>query len=281
MIMRTPTVLSALTVLALVFAPGCNKDKETANPDEVTTNTDSVEEPEEKDPAALPAQDPDPAELAALYDRYLAGDYEAVASEAESLRAGLTADTQVRAHALASAIRALAAIENVPEDGKAAAEQAVANGDRLADPEVQQLAHIAHGAYLVRVHEAADGQAELEAAIGLAGPYGPLAQLMLGEAHLNQAFGVEEEDKIENPAKLDDAGTAYQAALDGGSDILKAHAHEGLAAIAKYKNEKAAICEHAQQAENLFAATGATDHVREVPQLLAGDGKCKTFKKAK
>lgn len=281
MTMRTPTVFSALTILSLTlaFAPGCNKDKETAKPDEVTTNTDPVEEPE-KDPAALPPQDPDPAEIAALYDRYLKGDYEAVASEAESLRAGLTADTQVRAHALASAIRALAAIENVPEDGKTAAEEAVANGDRLADPEVQQLAHIAHGSYLVRVRDAAAGQAELEAALALAGPHAALAQLMLGEAHLNQAFGVEEEDKIENPAKLDEARTAYQAALDGGPDILKGHAHEGLAAIAKYKNEKQAICDHAQEAENMFAAAGATDYVREVPQLLAGDGKCKTFKKA-
>ena len=278
---RIPNVLSALTALTLIVACGCEKTKETANPDEVTTNTDPVEEPE-KDPAALPPQDPDPAEIAALFDRYLKGDYEAVASEAETLRGGLTADTQVRAHALASAIRALAAIENVPEDGKAAAEEAVSNGDRLADPEVQQLAHIAHGSYLVRVHEAANGQTELEAAVALTGPYGPLAQLMLGEAHLNQAFGSgDDEDKIQNPAKLDDARTAYQAALDGGSDIIKAHAHEGLAAIAKYKNEKEAICTHAQEAENMFVAAGATDYVREVPQLLAGEGKCKAFTKAK
>ncbi|HVI00337.1 MAG TPA: hypothetical protein VM869_16585 [Enhygromyxa sp.] len=278
---RIPNVLSALTALTLIVASGCEKTKETANPDEVTTNTDPVEEPE-KDPAALPPQDPDPAEIAALFDRYLKGDYEAVASEAETLRGGLTADTQVRAHALASAIRALAAIENVPEDGKAAAEEAVSNGDRLADPEVQQLAHIAHGSYLVRVHEAANGQSELEAALALTGPYGPLAQLMLGEAHLNQAFGSgDDEDKIQNPAKLDDARTAYQAALDGGPDIIKAHAHEGLAAIAKYKNEKEAICTHAQEAENMFVAAGATDYVREVPQLLAGEGKCKAFTKAK
>ena len=278
---RIPNVLSALTALTLIVASGCEKTKETANPDEVTTNTDPVEEPE-KDPAALPPQDPDPAEIAALFDRYLKGDYEAVASEAETLRGGLTADTQVRAHALASAIRALAAIENVPEDGKAAAEEAVSNGDRLADPEVQQLAHIAHGSYLVRVHEAANGQSELEAALALTGPYGPLAQLMLGEAHLNQAFGSgDDEDKIQNPAKLDDARTAYQAALDGGPDIIKAHAHEGLAAIAKYKNEKEVICTHAQEAENMFVAAGATDYVREVPQLLAGEGKCKAFTKAK
>jgi hypothetical protein len=275
------SALSVTLLLTLGFTPGCKKPEETAKPDDATTNTDPVEEPEE-DPAALPPQDPDPAEIATLYDRYLKGDYEAVASEAESLRGGLTADTQVRAHALASAIRALAAIENVPEDGQAAAEEAVANGDRLADPEVQQLALIAHGAYLVRVQDAANGQAELEKAVALTGPYAALGQLMLAEAHLNQAFGTgEDEDKIQNPARLDDARAAYQAALDGGPDILKAHAHEGLAAIAKYKNEKEAICTHAQEAENMFVAAGATDYVREVPQLLASDGKCKDFKKAK
>ena len=42
-----------------------------------------------------------------------------------------------------------------------------------------------------------------------------------------------------------------------------------------------AICDHAQQAENLFVAGNATDYVREVPSILASDGKCKSFKKAK
>src|SRR5690606_11709361 len=269
-----------LALTALVLAPGCKKDQETTNPDQITTNSDTGDEPEDE-PAGLPPQDPDPAELAQLYERYLAGDYEAVVAGAEDLRGGLTSDTQVRANALASSIQALAAVENLPEDAKPLAEQAVADADRLADVEVQQLAHIAHGIYLVRVHEAAAGQTEIEQAIALSGPYGALSQLMLGEAHLNQAFGVENEDKIETPAKLDDAKAAYQAALDGGSDILKAHAHEGLAAIAKYQNDKQAIFDHAQQAENLFVAGNATDYVREVPMLLASDGKCKGFKKAK
>jgi hypothetical protein len=280
MTMRTLPVMLALSTL--VLTPGCKKDKETQNPDQITTNTGGGNEPEvEPEPTKLPAQDPDPAELAQLYDRYLAGDYDAVVAGAEDLRAKLTSDTQVRAHALASAIQSLAASENLPEDGKSLSEQAVSDGARLEDPEVQQLAHIAHGVFLVRVHEGPSGQAELEKALGLAGPYAALAHLMLGEAHLNQAFGSgDTEDRIENPARLDDARTAYQAALDNGSDILKAHAHEGLAAVAKYKNEKQALCDHAQQAENLYVAAGGTDYVREVPMLLAGEGKCK-FKKAK
>lgn len=275
---RISALMLALTGLAFA-APGCKDDKPTTTPDEVTTTKPEPEpEPEVK---ALPAQDPDPAELAALYDRYLEGDYEAVVGEAGSLRDGLTADTQIRARALASAIMALAAIEGLPEDGKTAAEEAVADGDRLADPEVQQLALIAHGAYLVRVHELVNGQAQLDKAAALAGPYLALAHLMLGEAHLNQAFGEGDEDmKVKDPAQLDEARTAYQAALDGGSDLLKAHAHEGLAAIAKQKGEKQAVCDHAQESENLFAAAGATEYVREVPSLLASEGKCKGFKKA-
>jgi hypothetical protein len=283
--LRRPSLMLVLTAFALA-APGCKDTKETTNPDEVTTKTPEPEPEPEPEPTALPPQDPDPAELATLYDRYLKGDYAAVASEAGALRDSLTADTQVRAHAMASAIMALAAAEELPEDGKDAAEQAVADSDRLDDPEVQQLAHIAHGVYLVRVQDPTAGQAELVEAVNFAGPFGALAQLMLAEAHLNQAFGVGDEDmKIKNPGKLDEARTAYQAALDAaqdaGSQLLMAHAHEGLAAVAKYKGEKQEVCDHAQQAEDIYVAAGATDYVREVPSLLASEGKCKSFKKAK
>jgi hypothetical protein len=272
------TVMLALTALA--FAPSCKKE-ETTKPDDVTSNDTGTEPEPEEDEGKLPPQDPDPPELAALYDRFLKGDYEAVATEAETLRVDLTADTQIRAYALASSIRALAAMQNVAEDGRSPSEEAVANADKVADPEAQQLAHIAHGAYLVRVQDAATGQAEIEAAVSLPGPYAAFGQLMLAEAHLNQAFSAEDDDTIQNPAKLDDANTAYQAALAAGSDIIKAHAYEGLAAIAKYKGEKEEICMHAQEAENMFVAAGATDYLREVPQMLAGEAKCKKFKKAK
>lgn len=275
---RLPITLLALATLALT--PACKKTP-TETPDSVTPTDGDTTEPTEPEPEALPAQDPDPAEIAALYDRYLKGDYEAVASEAAALAGTLTADTQIRAHALAASIGALAAAEAVPEDAKAAAEQAIVDGDRLADKDVQQLAHIAHATYLTRVHEAAAAQAELEAALALGGPYDALNRLMLAEAHLNQAFGVGEEDTvIKNPAKLDDAKAQYEAALAGDTPILQGQAHEGLAGIAKYKNEKDAICKHAQEAENLYAANGATDYIREVPSLLAKDGKCKGFKKA-
>lgn len=275
------TLIPATLSLALAFVPGCKKDSETQNPDSAVVDDAPADTTPPEAQAALPEQDPDPAEIAALYARYLKGDYEVVVAEAEELRAGLTADTQVRAHALASAIQALAAIEGVPENGQEAAEQALASGERLADPEVLELAHIAHGAYLVRVHEAAKGQVELEAAVALGGPKVALAHLMLAEAHLNQAFGTGDQDmKIVDASKFDDARSSYESALAAGDGLLQASAHEGLAAIAKYKGEKAAVCEHAQQADTLYSAGGATDYIREVPSLLAKDARCTDFKKA-
>lgn len=276
--MDTRLPITMITLAALTFAPACKKTP-TEDPETVTPGDGDVEDTGEVEEPALPEQDPDPAEIAALYDRYLLGDYEAVIAEAQALAESLTGDTQLRAHALASSIAALAAAEAVPEDAKAPSEQALADGERLGDPEVLQLAHIAHATYLVRVHEAEAGQAELEAALG--GPYDGLNRLMLGEAHLNQAFGVGEEDtQIKNPAKLDDAWAQYEAALDGATPILQAHAHEGLAGVAKYKNQKDDVCTHAQEAENQYAAAGATEYVREVPSLLAKGAKCKKFKKA-
>jgi hypothetical protein len=277
---RLPTTLiSLLTLAALATAPACKKEP-TVSPDEVATGDTTPEEvpPEE---VALPAQDPDPADIAALYQQYLQGEYEAVAQAATELRASLSADTQIRANALAGSLAALASAEQVPEDAKSVAEQAKLDGERLDDNEVRQLAAIAHATYLVRVHEAPAGQVELEAALGFGGPYQSLNHLMLAEAHLNQAFGEGEEDtQIKHPERLDDAQAAYEAALDGSAPLLDGQAHEGLAAVAKYKRDKEAVCAHAQQAEDLYASNGASDYIREVPSLLAQDSRCKKFKKA-
>lgn len=278
---RLPTTLiSLVTLAALAIAPACKKEP-TTNPDEVTTGDADAEPEAPPEVVELPPQDPDPAEIAALYQRYLQGEYEAVRQGASDLRDGLTADTQIRANALAGSLLALAAAEEVPEDGKAAAEQAVRDADRLGDVEVRQLALIAHAIYLVRVHEAPTGQSELETALGLGGPYMSLNHLMLAEAHLNQAFGEGEEDtQIKHPERLDQAKAEYEAALDGSAPLLDGSAHEGLAAVAKYQRDKDNVCLHAQQAEDLYAANGASDYIREVPSLLAQDSRCKGFKKA-
>ena len=289
--MNTRLLLTpALTfALALTLSAGCKKTEDSQNPDEsagesgevAATGEGAEGEGEAEAEPALPEQDPDPSELEALYTRYLQGDYEAVVAEAEALRAGLSADTQIRAHAIASSIAALAQAENVPEDAQASSEQAVADGERLDDPQVRQLGHIAHATYLVRVHEAAKGQAELDAALKLGGPYDGLNYLMLAEAHLNQAFGVgDEETQIKDPAQLAEARSMYEAALASGDALLLGHAHEGLAGVAKYKNEKDKICEHAQAAEDAYASASATAYIREVPALLAKSGRCKDFKAA-
>jgi hypothetical protein len=129
--MTTRLPITLLTLAALAFTPACEK-KPTTPPGDVTNTGD----PEPEGPPPLPAQDPDPAELAALYARYLQGDYETVATEAATLAAAQTADTQLRAKSLAASIAALASAETVPEDGKAGSQQAIVDGDRLADVEV-------------------------------------------------------------------------------------------------------------------------------------------------
>ena len=286
---RTLIPATHLALGLLLLLPACDKNKQqTEAPDQVAADTGASSEgaletegDNEGEVASLPPQDPDPPAIADLYSRYLLGDYETVAQEAGDLAATMTADTQVRARALASAIHALAAIEGVPESGEAPAETAVSEGERLDDPEVRQLAHIARAAYRIGILDAVAGQAEVKEALALEGPYENLGLLVLGEAYLNQAFGTGEDDtRIVNPGSLDDAEDAYKAAIAAGPDIVAAHAHEGLAAVAKFKRDKPAICEHAQQAENLYASSGATNYVREVPSLLAKDGRCSDFKKA-
>ncbi|MCA9700319.1 MAG: hypothetical protein KC431_22525, partial [Myxococcales bacterium] len=250
---RTISALAPLLCVgALILAPACKKT-ETQNPDQANTDGtgggDTSDEPDEPDLPAVPPQDPDPAELADLYNRFLIGDYEAVANDAAELRATLSADTQIRANALAASIQALAASKIIPENAKDPSEEAIAAGDRLGDAEVLQLAHTAHAAYLIGVLEAEAAQTELEAVVGSQGAYGMLARLYLARAHYNQAFGTGEDDtRVVNPGKLDEAAAQFQAVIDNGSDPLKAHAHVGLAATADYKNDKAAACAAAEQA---------------------------------
>lgn len=270
-------LLSSLLALGLLALPACKKT-ETTPPEDVTT-PDPEPEPD-PGPPPIPAQDPDPPELAALYERMLAGDYEAVATEAGTLRGTLTADTKIRANAMAGAIQALAAAESIPENAKEPAEKAVADGDRLGDAEVQQLALIAHSAYLIGVQDNVQAQAQAEKAIGLAGPRSGLANIHLAEAHLGQAFGADAEgnETVVAPEKFDAAYAAYEAAAADASPLIQARAHEGMAEVDRRratKESKAAGCTHAKTAFDLYGANGATEDLKEGPKTISGTLKCK------
>ncbi|GEM_PF-1044880 len=282
----SPPLLTSLALaLALLAVPACKKDKhdgDTVNPDEAST-TDGGEG--EGDTAAdvevdsaLPEQEADPAEFAGLYQRFLKGEFAEVATEAQALRATLTADTQIRGNALLAALEGLAAGREIPENGRDVAEEAVAAGVRLGDPEVQQFAHVAHAAYLTGIHESAEAQAELDAVIGNEGAYAVLARLYLAEAHLNQAFGVGEDDgKIVAPERLDQAAVEYKKVIGSGDPLLEGRAHEGLAAVYDYKRDKPTACGHLQEADEFLAEGEAGEMLRDNISHHAGALRCKDF----
>ncbi|MFV8751949.1 hypothetical protein ACNOYE_15495 [Nannocystaceae bacterium ST9] len=274
----TTRLLSSLLALGLLALPACKKTTDTTTPDDVV-KPDPEPEPD-PGPPPIPPQDPDPPEIKALYERLLAGDFEAVATEAGTLRGTLSGDTQIRANAMAGAIQALAAAESIPENAKEPAEKAVADGDRLADAEVQQLALIAHAAYLLGVQDNVQAQAQAEKAAALAGPRVGHAKILVATADLGQAFGTDEEgtEKLVAPEKLDSAYAAYEAAAADPSGLIQARAHEGMAEIDRQratKESKAKGCEHAKQAFELYGTNGATEDLREGPKTISGTLKCK------
>ncbi|NVB38365.1 hypothetical protein G6O69_11035 [Pseudenhygromyxa sp. WMMC2535] len=276
----TRRLIPLCCLLTLALAPACKKDGETQNPDEAAAEPQADENldaaAEQEAAPALPAQDPDPAELADLYARLLIGDYEAVASDAAELRATMTADTQIRANGLLAGIEAMAAAKVIPENGKYPSEEAIIAGERLGDPEVLQLGHAAHAAYLIGVLEATAAQAEVEAVVGNEGAYAELAHLVLAQAHFNQAFGTGEEDtKIVNPGELDAAAAEYEAVAASSDPAIQAQAHEGLAVVYNNKSDKAKTCEHAATASELYTSAGASQDLLEGITYLADKAKCK------
>lgn len=273
----TTRLLASLLALGLLTLGACKKTEDTTDPD--VTKPEPEPEPD-PGPPPIPPQDPDPPEVKALYERYLAGDFEAVATEAGTLRGTLSADTQIRANALVGAIQALAAGESIPENAKEPAEKAVADGDRLGDAEVQQFALIAHAGYLLGVQDNATAQAQAEKAVALAGPRVGHANLLLAGAIYNQAFGTDEEgnETVVAPEKFDAAYAAYEAALADPTPLIQARAHEAMAEIDRRratKESKAKGCEHAKAAFDLYGANGATDDMKEGPKTVSGSLKCK------
>jgi hypothetical protein len=272
--MKRSLPTSLLVLLAASLALGaCKKEEPTTPPDD--GGTGGVTEPEpEGGGEQIPPQDPDPAELAANLEAYELGKYEEVGNALTPLVESWTGDTQMRMNAIGSAILALALTEGLAENAKAPSERAVSLAEKLGDDEVEQYARIAHGAYLLGVEDATGALEELDKAVALDGPRTELAKLFLAEATLNLAFDAE--GKITDKAKLDEAGALYQEVADGASsDIVKAHALEGLAGAHKYKGERDKVCEPAKAAADLYESAGASDYVKEVPSILLSEAKCK------
>jgi len=281
----TRTVRSLLALVLLASA--CGKGKTTTTPPTdgtATTETGGAQEPK-AEPA--PPQDPDPAELAQGVHQILTGHYQEGIAILDPIYTGMRQPSQMRASGLAGGWLAVAHAQTVFENADAPAQYALEMAGKLQDPEVEAAAKLGRGAFLLAQedYEAAKQAFQAASAAAPGTAPGTLAQLLLAEALIGTAFGSASNTQLEKPEDLDAAKASYEAALasadKAGSerDILLGRAKEGLAAVAKYKSDKAGICDHAPAAVEHYKAAGASEFLLEGPSQLASDGKCGGKKK--
>jgi tetratricopeptide (TPR) repeat protein len=274
--------LPSLLAASLLLVSACGKDKTTTTPptDGTTTGTGTTDpEPKAEPP---PPQDPDPAELAQGVHQVLTGNYEQGIALLDPIYKGMREPSQYRASGLAGGWLAVAHAQTVFENADAPSQYALEMAGKLQDPEVEATAKVGRGAFLLAQEDYEAARQALEAAAAAAPGTAPgtLAHLLLAESHIGSAFGSASNTQIENPAELDAAKQSYEAAIaaaeKAGSerDILLGRAKEGLAAVAKYKNDKAAICANALAAVEHYQAAGASTFLIEGPTDMAADGKC-------
>jgi tetratricopeptide (TPR) repeat protein len=280
--------LPSLLAPFLLLASACGKDKtNTTPPTDGTTDTTvgpAVDEPKAEPP---PPQDPDPAELAKGIHQVLTGNYEEGIKILDPIYTGMREPSQYRASGLAGGWLAVAHAQTVFENADAPGQYALEMAGKLQDPEVEAAAKVGRGAFLLAQedYEAARQALEAAAAAGPSTAPGALAHLLIAESHIGSAFGSASNTQIENPADLDAAKQSYETAIAAAEkagnerDILLGRAKEGLAAVAKYKNDKAAICDNALAAVEHYKAAGASTFLLDGPADLASDQKCGAGKK--
>lgn len=273
-----PSLLASL----LLLASACGKDKTNTTPPDGTGGTGTgttVEEPKAEPP---PPQDPDPAELAQGVHQVLTGNYEQGIGILDPIYTGMREPSQYRASGLAGGWLAVAHAQTVFENADAPGQYALEMAGKLQDPEVEATAKVGRGAFLLAQEDYDAARQALEAAAAAAPGTAPgaLAHLLLAESHIGSAFGSASNTQIENPAELDAAKLSYEAAVaaaeKAGSerDILLGRAKEGLAAVAKYKSDKPAICANALEAVEHYKAAGASTFLLDGPSDLATAEKC-------
>lgn len=278
---RTTVLLLALSLLA----PACGKDKTpTTNPGDSTAGTAdggtqaATDDPQPEPP---PPQDPDPAELAQGVHQVLTGHYEEGIAILEPIHSGMREPGQMRASGLAGGWLAVAHAQIVYENAEAPAQYALEMAGKLQDPEVEAAAKLGRGAFLLAQedYEAAKQAFDAAAAVAPGSTPGLFAQLMHAQTLIGTAFGSAESIELQKPEDLDAAKKDYeavvQAAGGGEGDILKGRAQEGLAAVAKYKRDKAALCTAAFAAVDHYKASGASAFLLDGPSRMATDEKCK------
>ena len=272
--------------LALLAPLACGKDKKPTVPPEGDTaasdaDTSDIEEPKEPQEPDVP-QEPDPAEIAQGAHQYLLGHYQEAIDLLEPAYLDLKERKQYRASGLAGGWLALAHAQLVFESGREPTEHALAMADRTQDPEVKAIAQLAHGAMLMgnEDYDAATAAFTRAAATSSKTSAGALANILRAEALIGSAFGSSASDTVENPNDLIEAKNAYDAASDVAkagteTDALMCRIEEGLAAVSRYQNDKAAVCSHAAASIDHFVKAGVSDFLVEGPRALADKYGCK------
>ncbi len=284
-----PIVPSLLALLLL--APACGKKTTETTPptDGTTAVTDdggdgATEEPTAEPP---PAQDPDPAELGKGVHQVLTGHYEDGIATLDPIYTGMREPNQYRASGLAGGWLAVAHSQIVFENAEAPAGHALEMGGKLQDPEVDAVAKLGRGAFLLAQedYEAAKQAFEAAAAAAPGTAPGAYALVLHAETMIGTAFGSASNTQLEKPEDLDVAKASYEAAAKAAEgneaerDILLGRAKEGLAAVAKYQRDQEALCSNAYASVAHYEAAGASTFLIDGPARLATAAKCDKKKK--
>ncbi|MEM9463627.1 MAG: hypothetical protein AAGF11_56340 [Myxococcota bacterium] len=273
-------------LLALCLLPACGKSKtpDSTTPDDGAAAAATEGSPSADDPPAEapPAQDPDPAELAQGVHQVLTGHYEEGIQILEPIHTGMREPNQYRASGLAGGWLAVAHSQIVFENAEAPAQYALEMAGKLQDPEVDAVAKLGRGAYLLAQEDYAAAKQVLEAAAAAAPSTGPgaYAYILHAEAMIGTAFGSASNTQLEKPEDLDVAKRSYEAAVKSAEsnakekEILLGRAKEGLAAVAKYQRDQKALCSNAYASVDHYKAAGASTFLLDGPTRLASDAKC-------
>ncbi|MCA9706612.1 MAG: hypothetical protein KDK70_12235 [Myxococcales bacterium] len=267
----------------LLLASACGKPKtDSANPDDGTAATDGTHGSGDPPAEPPPPQDPDPPELAKGIHQVLTGHYEDAIATLDPIYTGMREPTQYHASGLAGGWLAVAHSQIVFENAEAPANHALEMAGKLQDPEVDAVAKLGRGAYLLAQEDYAAAKQAFEGAAAAAPSTAPgtYAQILHAEALIGTAFGSASNTELEKPEDLDAARTSYEAAVTAAGksgaekDILLGRAKEGLAAVAKYTRDNEALCSNALAAVDHYQAAGASSFLLDGPARMASDAEC-------
>jgi hypothetical protein len=271
----------AVTFAVIVVLASCDKDKATTPPDNGDVATTAEDGGEQKPDLPDVPQEADPPQIAQGAHEYMMGNYQQTVDLLAPVYADLKQRNQYHASGLAGGWLALAHAQAVVEEAEEPSQHALMMAEHTGDAEVTALAKLAHGAYLMGHEDFAAATTAFEAAANASPDTlpGALANLLRAESLIGRAFGSGDSDSVQDPTALEKAKAAYAAAektAKGGveTDIILGRVEEGLAAIARYQNDKAGICQHSKASLEHFAKAGASDMLKEGAKQLAVDFKC-------